>query len=258
MVSWLMRLVVLSVAILVLAAPVGEPRAEFLGCFRDGQNRDLSGLKFEDFGGMTTGRCRLICKSNGFEYAGLQYRGQCFCGGTYNKYGVANNCDMTCAGARTEICGGTWANSLYTSAGTHKLGEFPVELSKYQELGTQLYVRTEVTIDKNGMVEGKLNCWSRSRMESVQCAARIYATDALGKILTPKPPTLTTTTACSVLNPLCRSAQRADVSYQLPAEILDQTYGLIVSPWNIHVDEDSFPALMNEPEEVLKRARTLF
>jgi hypothetical protein len=38
----------------------------------------------------------------------------CFCGNSYGKYGQAANCDMKCSGNAGEICGGSFANSVYS------------------------------------------------------------------------------------------------------------------------------------------------
>lgn len=62
---------------------------------------------------MTLAKCAQICQKDGSAYVGLQYSVQCFCGNTYNKYGPADNCDMTCSGDDNEICGGRWANAVY-------------------------------------------------------------------------------------------------------------------------------------------------
>ena len=45
-------------------------------------------------------------------YAGTQYSKECFCGNEYDRYGEADNCDMTCSGEKDQICGGSWAMSV--------------------------------------------------------------------------------------------------------------------------------------------------
>ena len=89
--------------------PVNEPKK--LGCFKDNQGRDLDGFSF--VGIMNAKICSETCRSKGFKYAGTQYSEQCFCGNSYGKYGKADNCDMPCKGHEGEICGGTWANTIY-------------------------------------------------------------------------------------------------------------------------------------------------
>jgi len=94
--------------------------AQYLGCFRDqgdwfvanAKGRDLNGLMAND-PSMTTERCVSICRSQGFAYAGTQYRTYCFCGNVYGRSVSADNCNMACGGNPVQMCGGSWANSVY-------------------------------------------------------------------------------------------------------------------------------------------------
>jgi hypothetical protein len=98
--------------------PPAPPGATSLGCFKDQEDptgttgRDLDGFN-ENAPGMTAEMCTQTCTSKGFPYAGTQYGTWCFCGTSYGKSGKADNCNMKCGGAGNEICGGTWANSVY-------------------------------------------------------------------------------------------------------------------------------------------------
>lgn len=93
---------------------------KYLGCFKDQGNwfvlttegRDLNGLTANN-PGMTIEQCVSICRTQGFAYAGTQYRTQCFCGNAYGRSGAANNCNMACGGNPAQMCGGSWANSVY-------------------------------------------------------------------------------------------------------------------------------------------------
>ncbi|MBS4002123.1 MAG: caspase family protein [Afipia sp.] len=104
----------------IVTAPTTAPSAGaataaangYLGCFRDQGKRDLDGYTFYD-GKMTTQLCISTCREKGFSHAGTQYAGHCFCGNKYGAAGPATNCDAKCTGNRDEICGGTWANSIY-------------------------------------------------------------------------------------------------------------------------------------------------
>ena len=101
-------------------AATASAAPQYLGCFRDQgewfvattKGRDLNGLVAND-PGMTTERCISICRSRGFDYAGTQYRTYCFCGHTYGRSGPAHNCNMACGGNPAQMCGGSWANSVY-------------------------------------------------------------------------------------------------------------------------------------------------
>ncbi|MGO9611434.1 MAG: WSC domain-containing protein [Dissulfurispiraceae bacterium] len=83
-----------------------------LGCFRDTEDRDLNGYSINR-SDMTSEMCVSICRDRGFEYAGNQDSMWCFCGQRFGKYGPATNCNMPCSGNRGEICGGSWANTIY-------------------------------------------------------------------------------------------------------------------------------------------------
>ncbi|NPV04172.1 MAG: hypothetical protein HPY67_05500 [Syntrophaceae bacterium] len=85
----------------------------YIGCFKDTWTRDLSVFMTSN-PGMTTEKCVSLCREKGTAYAATQYGQQCFCGNTYGKYGPATNCDMKCAGNPAEICGGNFANSVYS------------------------------------------------------------------------------------------------------------------------------------------------
>ncbi len=103
-----------------LAATTASPSTDgskplrYIGCFRDSGKRDLNGPTNYD-GKMTPQMCVATCRQAGFTYAGVQYAGHCFCGNTYGAHGAAQNCDTKCTGSRDEICGGTWANSIYAT-----------------------------------------------------------------------------------------------------------------------------------------------
>ncbi len=94
-------------------------KKNYIGCFKDKGNawgvegRDLSGFMTESED-MTVEKCIQICSEKGFKYAGLQYGIQCFCGNSYGKYGESTNCNYKCSGNQSEICGGVWANSVYS------------------------------------------------------------------------------------------------------------------------------------------------
>jgi hypothetical protein len=62
---------------------------------------------------MTVELCSELCSKRGYRYAGVQFSSWCFCGNRYGTFGKANNCNMRCSGDSSEICGGSWANSVY-------------------------------------------------------------------------------------------------------------------------------------------------
>ena len=86
----------------------------YIGCFKDNWTRDLSGFTTNS-PGMTTEKCVTLCREKGAAYAATQYGQHCFCGNSYGKYGPATNCDMKCGGNAAEMCGGSFANSVYST-----------------------------------------------------------------------------------------------------------------------------------------------
>ena len=39
----------------------------------------------------------------------------CFCGNLFGSQGKSTNCNSPCPGDLTEICGGSWANSIFAT-----------------------------------------------------------------------------------------------------------------------------------------------
>jgi hypothetical protein len=100
--------------------------SQYIGCFRDQQagnpfvattqGRDVNGFITND-AAMTSARCIAVCRSQGFAYAATQDATYCFCGNSYGRSGAADNCNMACGGNPGEMCGGGWANSVYSLSG---------------------------------------------------------------------------------------------------------------------------------------------
>lgn len=86
--------------------------AAYVGCAADRDARDMGAYTFND-GRMTTEMCIQSCAQRGLKFAATQFGRHCFCGNTYGRYGPAANCDMKCAGNPSQVCGGSWANSVY-------------------------------------------------------------------------------------------------------------------------------------------------
>lgn len=88
------------------------------GCYKDQGNpasykdRDLHAFGFNS-SKLTVENCVRECGRRNFKYAAVQYGQTCICDNEYGRYGKAGNCDMPCSGDAVEICGGSWANSVY-------------------------------------------------------------------------------------------------------------------------------------------------
>ncbi|HEX3985959.1 MAG TPA: Ig-like domain-containing protein [Acidobacteriaceae bacterium] len=97
-------------------APTGSsPAGTSLGCYADNGNRALNGYTFSS-NSMTVEACVAACGSQGYTYAGAQSGNQCFCGnGAYSTLGASTACTSQCSGNTSEICGGSYSNSVYTA-----------------------------------------------------------------------------------------------------------------------------------------------
>lgn len=88
-------------------------------CLAEGTNgRALAGASTAD-GAMTVTMCLNFCQSKGFQYAGIEYSGECYCAGDISNGASLSvsspNCNMPCSGESTETCGGPGALSLYVN-----------------------------------------------------------------------------------------------------------------------------------------------
>lgn len=106
-----------TVTVTVTATVPEEP--VYLGCYADVNGGDLSNPD-HDLNGfamssaqMTVALCTATCGSKGFSFAGARNGQWCFCGNSYGRYGTSSNCTTSCAGDRTQKCGGYGANSVY-------------------------------------------------------------------------------------------------------------------------------------------------
>ncbi|CAH1400518.1 unnamed protein product [Nezara viridula] len=98
--------------------PVNYVQPNYVGCYADeGGRRALTGKVAPESQEMTPELCVGFCFRNGYRYAGLQYRNQCYCGeeplGPRSSEG---DCDMECAGDSRFLCGGGWRNSVYQTS----------------------------------------------------------------------------------------------------------------------------------------------
>ena len=86
--------------------------------FDDVHDRILNGYHEAD-DEMTIEKCLSICRSREFQYSGVQWQIECYCGnepeGTGFKWAWPSKCNDRCAGDSNQICGGTNAMSVYTT-----------------------------------------------------------------------------------------------------------------------------------------------
>jgi hypothetical protein len=83
----------------------------YMGCWADtAWSRDLPLYA----GYMSKDQCMMTAFNQKMPYYGLQYGGQCFMGSNYGRYGY-KNCESRCGYNSAEVCGGSLANSVYST-----------------------------------------------------------------------------------------------------------------------------------------------
>ncbi|KAI0808290.1 hypothetical protein C8Q74DRAFT_1189458 [Fomes fomentarius] len=89
---------------------------EFLGCFTDQGARSLGDANFVNNTGMTVESCVGFCSTKGFNFAGLEFAQECWCGNAIENGGTnatLADCNLPCAGDATEFCGAGNRLSVY-------------------------------------------------------------------------------------------------------------------------------------------------
>ncbi|QIW99016.1 hypothetical protein AMS68_004534 [Peltaster fructicola] len=105
--------------------PAAPFAAGYVGCYTDSvTSRTLTSAMVTQ-NNMTWEVCAAFCDSQGgFQYYGLEYATQCYCGSTISSPGMLLNatstpsnssCNVRCQGAETEICGGSGVMTIYSN-----------------------------------------------------------------------------------------------------------------------------------------------
>lgn len=86
-----------------------------VGCFRDnlgfGGDRTLPSARFQT-ASMTPEYCSNQCGLLGFKYSGTEYGSECYCGAVAPTT-TSEDCNVPCAGRSSQMCGGSWALTVY-------------------------------------------------------------------------------------------------------------------------------------------------
>lgn len=94
-----------------------DPKYTYEGCYTDTSTRALPNMLISS--GATVESCVAAAAAGGYEYAGVQYGGQCFAGNSLGYTKEANSdCSMECSANSAETCGGSWLNSIYATGVT--------------------------------------------------------------------------------------------------------------------------------------------
>ncbi|KAG5927398.1 hypothetical protein E4U42_002294 [Claviceps africana] len=96
---------------------------QYAGCFKDASIRVLNGKALPDLGRISNKKCVAYCKSAGFTLAGTEYGGQCYCGNELvgSERTDESACHIACEGDKADVCGGSWALSVYSADGQASL-----------------------------------------------------------------------------------------------------------------------------------------
>ena len=74
---------------------------------------------------MTIEKCLSICRSKGYPYSGLEWSCECHCGYEPEQgfeWTWTDKCDDKCAGDSNQICGGSYAMSVWKTPNKHLSG----------------------------------------------------------------------------------------------------------------------------------------
>ncbi|KAM0514336.1 hypothetical protein ACHAPE_006917 [Trichoderma viride] len=95
----------------------------YAGCYEDNIGRVLTGDILPNLGPMTNEKCVANCVAKGFSVAATEYGGQCYCGNELvgSSKLAESQCTVACEGAAGEVCGGSWAISVYSKTGSVSL-----------------------------------------------------------------------------------------------------------------------------------------
>ncbi|XP_075237841.1 uncharacterized protein LOC142334050 isoform X2 [Lycorma delicatula] len=100
-----------------------EDELKYDGCFIDDKPSDrlLSGHHEDFHHALTPHYCVGLCYSLGYQYAGMQYNVQCFCGDRHLSSEAKvddSQCSKLCSGDTSKKCGGDWRLSVYSTSFT--------------------------------------------------------------------------------------------------------------------------------------------
>ena len=117
----------------------------YLGCYSDsvGGQRTLTGPNIAQ-NNMTVEICAAYCAQGpGYQYYGLEFATQCYCGNTIAGGGTLltptstpsnYTCQMRCQGSEPEVCGGPNALSLYNNTG-YQAPQAKSPIGPYEAIG---------------------------------------------------------------------------------------------------------------------------
>lgn len=130
----------------------GNDTGMYFGCFRDSRAKRELGGHHKDFPETNSPSvCIAHCLQAGFQYAGVQYTKECWCGDEYGKYGLLADvhCSNHCPQNSTETCGGFLAMRVF-STGLGEKKKIQATLVKANEILSEERVRIAFVFTLNG------------------------------------------------------------------------------------------------------------
>ncbi|KAJ8355418.1 hypothetical protein SKAU_G00182120 [Synaphobranchus kaupii] len=90
-------------------------KGTYMGCFLDdSKDRALKGSVFYDFRKMTSSMCQDTCSESGYQFAGLEFGSECYCGNRVPHSRTRDeDCNLDCRGEKGAPCGGVGRLSVY-------------------------------------------------------------------------------------------------------------------------------------------------
>ncbi|KAJ7990639.1 hypothetical protein DPEC_G00302480 [Dallia pectoralis] len=90
-------------------------KGTYIGCFLDSsKERALKGSVSYDFRKMTSTMCQETCSESGYQFAGLEYGSECYCGNRVTSLRVREEeCNVDCKGEKHSPCGGVGRLSVF-------------------------------------------------------------------------------------------------------------------------------------------------
>ncbi|XP_064158014.1 sialate:O-sulfotransferase 1 [Anguilla rostrata] len=103
-------------------------KGTYVGCFLDdSKDRALKGSVFYDFRKMTSTLCQDTCSESGYQFAGLEFGSECYCGNRMPQSRTREEeCNLDCRGEKGAPCGGVGRLSVY------KVEEQPAGHKRYR------------------------------------------------------------------------------------------------------------------------------
>jgi hypothetical protein len=90
-----------------------------IGCYSDSASARTLTTRVSLPGRVRVSDCTTACERQGFQYAGLEYADECYCGASIQNGGAPiadKQCNMACTADNTQFCGGRGAINIYKSS----------------------------------------------------------------------------------------------------------------------------------------------